>query len=149
MASLRGNGLLARRAELAQASGTPPVSSKPACSAAWMRAASCFSTPLRRQTVSLPANLPGVDLVPRHAGANGGQVRYAADSGTETAVMETHGRGDVNEAMHDATKYAISRPMPLDGLTGDKARIHAMLALPAVGGSAAKDRAALQASFGT
>ena len=62
--------------------------------------------------------------------------------------MEAHGRGDVDEAMHDAIKYAISRPLPLDGFTGGKARIPAVLALPAVGGRAAKDRAALQASFG-
>ena len=65
--------------------------------------------PLRRQTLSLPERLPRVDLVPMHAGADGGQVRHAADSGAEAVVVEAYGLGDVNEAVHDAIKHAVGR----------------------------------------
>lgn len=65
--------------------------------------------PLRRQTLPLPESLPRVDLVAMHAGADGGQIRHAADGGAEAIVVEAYGLGNVNEAVYDAIQYAISR----------------------------------------
>lgn len=65
--------------------------------------------PLRRQTLPLPESLPRVDLVTMHAGADGDQVRHAADSGAEAIVVEAYGLGNVNEAMYDAIRHAIGR----------------------------------------
>lgn len=130
--------------------------------------------PLRRQGLSLPENLPRVDLVPMYAGADGGYVRHAADDGAEAVVVEAFGMGNVNEAMHDAIEYAVGRGVtvvvaskvangrarPVYGfkgggktlqdagavfagdLSGDKARVLTMLALPV-----AKGQQALQAYF--
>jgi len=129
---------------------------------------------LRRQNVPLPERLPRVDLIPMYAGADGSYVRHAADTGAEAIVVEAYGWGNVNEAMHDAIKYAIDkgvpvivatkvsngRALPIYGfkgggntlqkagavfagdLSGDKARILTMLALPTT-----KDQKKLQEYF--
>lgn len=68
---------------------------------------------LRRQTVPLPERLPRVDLIPMYAGADGSTVRHAADTGAEAIVVEAYGWGNVNEAMHDAIKYAIDKGVPV------------------------------------
>ncbi|MFC4174157.1 asparaginase [Microvirga sp. GCM10011540] len=118
--------------------------------------------PLRRQQLSLPERLPRVDLIPMYSGADGSYVRHAADTGAEAIVVEAYGWGNVNEAMHDAIKYAIDKGVPVviatkvpngralpvygfkgggntlqkagavfaGDLSGDKARILTMLALP-------------------
>jgi L-asparaginase len=98
-----------------------------------------------------------------YAGADGSYVRHAADTGAEAIVVEAYGWGNVNEAMHDAIKYAIDKGVPVvvatkvyngrtlpvygfqgwwqyapegrrvfaGDLSGDKARLLTMLALPA------------------
>ena len=68
---------------------------------------------LRRQTLPLPDRLPRVDMVAMYPGTDGSQVRQAADSGAEAIVVEALGWGNVNEAMHDAIKYAIDKGVPV------------------------------------
>lgn len=129
---------------------------------------------LRRQTLPLPDRMPRVDLVSMYAGADGSQVRDAAESGAEAIVVEAYGWGNVNAEMHDAIAAAVAKGVPVivatkvyDGralpvygfkgggstllkagavfagdLTPDKARILALVALPAT-----KERAALQALY--
>jgi L-asparaginase len=68
---------------------------------------------LRRQTLPLPDRLPRIDMVGMYPGTDGSQVRLAADSGAEAIVVEALGWGNVNEAMHDAIKYAIDKGVPV------------------------------------
>ncbi len=129
---------------------------------------------LRRQTLPLPERMPRIDLVAMYAGADGSQVRHAAETGAEAIVVEAYGWGNMNAEMHDAIAEVIAKGVPVivatkvyDGralpvygfkgggntllkagavfagdLTPDKARILALIALPAT-----KERAALQAIF--
>ncbi|GJD71258.1 putative L-asparaginase [Methylobacterium gnaphalii] len=129
---------------------------------------------LRRQTLPLPDRMPRVDLVSMYAGADGSQVRHAAETGAEAIVVEAYGWGNMNAEMHDAIAEVIAKGVPVivatkvyDGralpvygfkgggntllkagavfagdLTPDKARILALIALPAT-----KERAALQKLF--
>ncbi len=133
-----------------------------------------YYTSPRRQNVLLPERLARVDLIPMYAGADGSYVRHAADTGAEAIVVEAYGWGNVNEAMHDAIKYAVDKGVPVvvatkvengralpvygfkgggktlekagavfaGDLSGDKARILTMLALPTT-----KDQKKLQAYF--
>jgi len=128
----------------------------------------------RRQNVPLPERLPRVDLLAMYAGTDGSHVRHAADTGAEAIVVEAYGWGNMNEAMHDAIKYAVDKGVPVvvatkvengralpvygfkgggktlekagavfaSDLSGDKARILTMLALPTT-----KDQKKLQAYF--
>ena len=68
---------------------------------------------LRRQTLAMPDRMPRVDMVPMYAGTDGSQVRHAADTGAEAIVVEAYGWGNVNEAMHDAIKYAVDKGVPV------------------------------------
>jgi len=52
-------------------------------------------------------------MVGMYPGTDGSQVRQAADSGAEAIVVEALGWGNVNEAMHDAIKYAIDKGVPV------------------------------------
>jgi L-asparaginase len=72
-----------------------------------------FDQPLRRQTLPLPDRLPRVDILPMYAGADGTAVRQAADGGAEGIVVEALGFGNVDEAMHDAIKYALDKGVPV------------------------------------
>ncbi|MDR7038085.1 L-asparaginase [Methylobacterium sp. BE186] len=68
---------------------------------------------LRRQTLPLPERMPRIDLVAMYAGADGSQVRHAAESGAEAIVVEAYGWGNVNAPMHDAIKAAVERGVPV------------------------------------
>lgn len=68
---------------------------------------------LRRQTLPLPDRMPRIDLVAMYAGADGSQVRHAAESGAEAIVVEAYGWGNVNAPMHDAIKAAVERGVPV------------------------------------
>ena len=72
-----------------------------------------YRASVRRQKLPLPERLPRVDLIPMYAGADGGYVRHAADSGAEAIVVEAYGWGNVNEPMHDAIKYAVDKGVPV------------------------------------
>lgn len=63
----------------------------------------------RRQNVPLPERMPRVDLLAMFAGTDGSHVRHAADTGAEAIVVEGYGFGNMNEAMHDAIKYAVDK----------------------------------------
>ena len=84
---------------------------------------------LRRQTLPLPERLPRVDLVAMYAGADGSQVRHAAESGAEAIVVEAYGWGNVNAEMHDAIAEVIARGVPVVVAT----RVHDGRALPVYG----------------
>jgi len=68
---------------------------------------------LRRQTLPLPERMPRVDLVAMYAGADGSQVRHAAESGAEAIVVEAYGWGNVNAEMHDAIAEVIAKGVPV------------------------------------
>lgn len=68
-----------------------------------------FGRPLRRQTLTLPTELPRVDLVSMYAGADGRLIRYAVDSGTKGIVVAALGMGNVNQDMYEAIRYALNQ----------------------------------------
>ncbi|GLS45997.1 L-asparaginase [Methylobacterium brachythecii] len=68
---------------------------------------------LRRQTLPLPDRMPRVDLVSMYAGADGSQVRHAAESGAEAIVVEAYGWGNMNAEMHDAIADVIAKGVPV------------------------------------
>src|SRR4051812_9276703 len=72
-----------------------------------------YYTVPRRQHVDLPERLPRVDLLAMYAGTDGSHVRHAADTGAEAIVVEAYGWGNMNEAMHDAIKYAVDKGVPV------------------------------------
>ena len=84
---------------------------------------------LRRQTLPLPERMPRVDLVAMYAGADGSQVRHAAESGAEAIVVEAYGWGNVNAEMHDAIAEVIARGVPVIVAT----KVHDGRALPVYG----------------
>ena len=84
---------------------------------------------LRRQTLPLPDRMPRVDLVAMYAGADGSQVRHAAQSGAEGIVVEAYGWGNVNAEMHDAIAEVIAKGVPVIVAT----RVNDGRALPVYG----------------
>ena len=89
-------------------------SGTPASSATWTRTGSCSAAKsLRRQTLPLPDRMPRVDLVAMYAGADGSQVRHAAETGAEAIVVEAYGWGNMNAEMHDAIKDVIAKGVPV------------------------------------
>jgi len=72
-----------------------------------------YYTSPRRQHVPLPERMPRVDLLAMYAGTDGSHVRHAADTGAEAIVVEGYGFGNMNEAMHDAIKYAVDKGVPV------------------------------------
>ncbi|SFL05887.1 L-asparaginase [Methylorubrum salsuginis] len=84
---------------------------------------------LRRQTLPLPERMPRVDLVAMYAGADGSQVRHAAESGAEAIVVEAYGWGNVNAEMHDAIAEVIAEGVPVIVAT----KVHDGRALPVYG----------------
>jgi L-asparaginase len=68
---------------------------------------------LRRQTLPLPERMPRVDLVSMYAGADGSQVRHAAETGAEAIVVEAYGWGNMNAEMHDAIVDVIAKGVPV------------------------------------
>lgn len=73
-----------------------------------------FRESLRRQKLPLPeGELPRVDLIAMYAGADGGYVRHAVDTGAEGIVIEAFGWGNVNEPMYEAIKYALDEGVPV------------------------------------
>jgi len=52
--------------------------------------------------------LPRVEIVAMYGGADGAQVRTAAQQGAKGIVVQALGSGNVNVEMHEAIKEAIS-----------------------------------------
>ncbi|GJE17759.1 asparaginase [Methylobacterium marchantiae] len=65
--------------------------------------------PLRRQTLPLPDRLARVDIVGMYAGADGSQIRHAAETGAEGIVVAALGMGNVNAALLAAIESVIAR----------------------------------------
>jgi L-asparaginase len=68
---------------------------------------------LRRQRLPLPETLPRVDLISLYTGADGGYVRYAADTGAEGIVVAGFGLGQVSEPMAGGIRYALQKGIPV------------------------------------
>jgi len=63
----------------------------------------------RRQHLALTTDfLPRVEIVAMYGGADGAQVRTAAQQGAKGIVVQALGSGNVNVEMHEAIKEAIS-----------------------------------------
>jgi L-asparaginase len=64
---------------------------------------------LKRQFLPLPKKLPQVDIFMSYSGADGRSLRQAVDSGAQGIVVQGVGAGNVNPAIYEAIKYAISK----------------------------------------
>lgn len=70
--------------------------------------------PLRRQHIPITAEeMPRVDIVAMYGGADDRFLRAAVDQGTQGIVVQALGMGNVNEAMFEGIKYAISKGVPV------------------------------------
>jgi len=72
-----------------------------------------FNDGPERQKLPLPDELPEVVLVSEYAGADGGLVRHAVDSGARGIVVEALGAGNVNGRSFQAIQYAIGKGIPV------------------------------------
>ncbi|WP_203544865.1 asparaginase [Desulfovibrio sp. JC010] len=64
---------------------------------------------VHRQYLPLPKKLPKVVYIATYAGADGSLVLHAVDSGAKGLVVDGVGAGNVNKAVYEAIKYALSR----------------------------------------
>ena len=70
--------------------------------------------PIRRQYIKIKTDkMPVVDIVPMYGGADGIALKAAVDRGADGIVVQALGMGNMNESMHDAVKYAISKNIPV------------------------------------
>jgi L-asparaginase len=65
------------------------------------------------QKLPIPDKLPDVAFLSTYAGDDGSFVRFAADRGAKGIVVEAVGAGNVNAAVYEAIKYAISKGIPI------------------------------------
>ena len=73
-----------------------------------------FNDRLYRIHVPIPDKLPNVILYTDYAGADGGFIYYAVDKQKiDGIVVESFGSGNVNAAVFDAIKYALSQGIPV------------------------------------
>ena len=68
-----------------------------------------INTRLYRQKLSLPEALPKVTYLSTFSGDDGSLVKFAADSGAEGIVIDGVGAGNVNAAVFESVKYALSK----------------------------------------
>lgn len=61
----------------------------------------------------IPEKLPKVVYVAMYSGDDGNLLRSAVDSGAQGIVVDGVGSGNVNTAMNDAVKYALSKKIPV------------------------------------
>jgi len=61
----------------------------------------------------LPEKLPNVVYLATYAGDDGALVRYAVDSGAQGLVIDAVGAGNVNAAVNEAVKFALSKRIPV------------------------------------
>ncbi|MCD0505658.1 asparaginase [Bordetella petrii] len=70
--------------------------------------------PLRRQHIPIAAaEMPRVDIVAMYGGADDRMLRSAVDQGTQGIVVQALGMGNVNMAMFEGIKYALSKGVPV------------------------------------
>ncbi|MFJ7565796.1 asparaginase [Herminiimonas sp. NPDC097707] len=88
------------------------------------------STPVRRQHIPIRTDkMPEVEIFAMYGGANGVAVRNAVDRGVKGIVVEALGMGNMNVAMLDAVKYAVSKKVPVVVTT----RVHNGRVMPSYG----------------
>jgi len=88
------------------------------------------SAPLRRQHIPIKTDkMPEVEIVAMYGGADGMALRSAVDRGAKGIVVQALGMGNMNVAMYEAVKYAVSRNVPVVVST----RVHNGRVLPNYG----------------
>ncbi|MDR0225161.1 MAG: asparaginase [Burkholderiaceae bacterium] len=88
------------------------------------------SVPARRQHIALQAqSMPEVEIFPMYGGANGQALRQAVDRGVKGIVIDALGMGNMNVPMLEATRYAISKNVPVVVST----RVHNGRVMPSYG----------------
>ena len=88
------------------------------------------NSPVRRQHIEIRTDImPAVEIVPMYGGADGAALRHAVDRGVKGIVVQALGMGNMNEAMFEAVKYALSKNIPVVIST----RVHNGRVLPSYG----------------
>ena len=88
------------------------------------------NSPVRRQYIEIRTDkMPEVEIVPMYGGADGAALRHAVDRGVKGIVVQALGMGNMNEAMFEAVKYALSKNIPVVITT----RVHNGRVLPSYG----------------
>lgn len=72
-----------------------------------------FNDRLYKTKLSLPDKLPNVILFTDYAGADGKMLKSAIESGVDGIVVESLGSGNVNAAVFDVLKLALSKNIPV------------------------------------
>jgi L-asparaginase len=86
--------------------------------------------PQRRQHIPIQADtMPMVEIVAMYGGADGMALRSAVDRGAKGIVIQALGMGNMNVAMYEAAKYALSKNVPVVVST----RVHNGRVLPSYG----------------
>nr|MBV0880583.1 asparaginase [Noviherbaspirillum sp. L7-7A] len=88
------------------------------------------NAPVRRQHIPIRADkMPEVEIVAMYGGADGMALRQAVDRGVRGIVVQALGMGNMNMAMFEAVKYALSKGVPVVVST----RVHSGRVLPNYG----------------
>ncbi len=88
------------------------------------------NSPVRRQHIAIRAEkMPEVEIVAMYGGADGMALRSAVDRGVKGIVVQALGMGNMNTAMFEAVKYALSKNVPVVVST----RVHNGRVLPSYG----------------
>ncbi|MFS0755919.1 asparaginase [Noviherbaspirillum sp. 1P10PC] len=88
------------------------------------------NAPVRRQHIPIRADkMPEVEIVAMYGGADGMALRQAVDRGVRGIVVQALGMGNMNMAMFEAVKYALSKNVPVVVST----RVHNGRVLPNYG----------------
>lgn len=88
------------------------------------------NAPLRRLHIAIKAQtMPEVEIFPMYGGANGEALRQAVDRGVKGIVIDALGMGNMNVAMLNAAKYAMSKGVPVVVTT----RVHDGRVMPSYG----------------
>ena len=88
------------------------------------------NAPQRRQHIAIEADtMPMVEIVAMYGGADGMALRSAVDRGAKGIVIQALGMGNMNLAMYEAAKYALSKNVPVVVST----RVHNGRVLPSYG----------------
>lgn len=72
-----------------------------------------FNDRLYRTRLPIPDKLPNVILFTDYAGADGAMLKSAIDSGIDGIVVESLGSGNVNLAVFEVLKLALSKGIPV------------------------------------
>jgi L-asparaginase len=73
-----------------------------------------WRSPVRQQHIPIKSDtMPYVEIVPMYGGADGYLIKAAIDHGAKGLIVQALGWGNVNQAMFQAIKEAISKGIPV------------------------------------